>query len=624
MSNESMKVATVTEERKHELLMEARRARLDWVKSSTPYKHSSRTNNNNNHHDHVPSSNDGATKTDPLDVLKDATIVKHIPSTIQVLNCLIQSKEKLPMEKWKEKIDSQQNAIQSRNVINVLDDHAFIFYYQEIIERLCMPESMDLVQGMRRFVRSFNDLVNQPEPNLDKIVHSIQKYLMSIYDAIASHSSWRGDDNTETKMMIETFIYSKCHDMIWNVLVMKQDKSPKDGQLSFSERLDFLQFVRPEHLEIHCVGSDQQSSDFWRDALSRPIALLKSLDYLYSPSQMLRCILELYRAVNHSLKAAVDAMDMDRLVETDGEALPMMPSADDLLPTLILTMIYSQTTTNIPIHLEFIELFATQEQLRGEAGYAFTNLLSAVHFIKEIDFGQDDEDDDAESGKPTLQISPAELKQRLFDFQQQQQQQKQQAMVQSVENKDNKGKHGGMNDQVTQRCANGKDVRIPVSELVAARRRREDITEWARKYIHDLNSTTSSSSSSPPSSDLDQAASYGEETGQSTREIEPLSTTKAVAVVPPPPPLPEGFKRSYRFLATEPDDIRMSDVPSLLEEYRILVRATESLLAERQSILTKQHEFMMKTKKDVLKEALLEASKNVGHETNHDTLTDDS
>jgi hypothetical protein len=181
-----------------------------------------------------------------------------------------------------------------------------------------------------------------------------------------------------------------------------------------------------------------------------------------------------------------------------------------------------------------------------------------------------------------------------------------------------------MNDQVTQRCANGKDVRIPVSELVAARRRGEDITEWARKYIHDLNSTTSSSSSSPPSSDLDQAASYGEETGQSTREIEPLSTTKAVAVVPPPPPLPEGFKRSYRFLATEPDDIRMSDVPSLLEEYRILVRATESLLAERQSILTKQHEFIMKTKKDVLKEALLEASKNVGHETNHDTLTDDS
>lgn len=602
MSNESMKVATVTEERKYELLMEARRARIDWVKSSTPYKKDKPPPPSSSPHN-LP-SNDQSAKTDPLHVLQDATIVKHIPSSILVLDCLVQSKEKLDIEKWKHKIDAQQDAIQSKNLINVLDDHAFMFYYQEIIDRLCMPESMDLVQGMRRFVRSLSDLVNQPEPNVDKIVHSIQKYISSVYDAIASHPSWRGDDNTETKMMLETFIYSKCHDEIWNVLVAKQDKSEQDDKLSFSERLDFLQFVRPEHLEIHCVRSDDhQSSDFWRGVLSRPIALLKSLDHLYSPSQMLRCILELYRAVNQSLKDVVDQINAS---EKEGDELsntPMMPSADDLLPTLILTMIYSQATT-IPIHLLFIELFATHDQLRGEAGYAFTNLLSAVHFIKEIEFGED-----AESGKPTLQIAPAELKQRLCEFQQ--------SRVMNENKRDDgdgnmrseqKKKHdiNGIHGKGTQRRTNNidvKDIRIPVSELVSARRRGEDVTQWARNYIDHMKSP----------SDLEGIAASGEETVHVTnRETKSSPTIKTTT--PPPPPLPEGFKRSYRFLATEPHDIRMSDVPSLLEEYRILVRTTESLLAERQSLWTRQHEIAMKTKKDVLKEALLEASKNVSKE----------
>eukprot|EP00557_Chaetoceros_sp_GSL56_P001273 CAMPEP_0176493056 /NCGR_PEP_ID=MMETSP0200_2-20121128/9352_1 /TAXON_ID=947934 /ORGANISM="Chaetoceros sp., Strain GSL56" /LENGTH=651 /DNA_ID=CAMNT_0017890707 /DNA_START=129 /DNA_END=2084 /DNA_ORIENTATION=+ len=651
-----MKVATVTEERKYELLMEARRTRLDWVKSSTPYKQNPPPSSSSSTSSF---SNERNTKKDPLDVLNNATIVKHLPSAIQVLNCLIQSKEKLDIETWKNKIDTQQNAIQSRNLVNVLDDDAFIFYYQEIIERLCMPESMDLVQGMRRFVRSFSDLVQvqlvnhrhhhhqqqqQPEPNLDKLVLSIQKYIASVYDTIASHPSWRGDDNTETKMMLETFIYSKCHDMIFNVLVTTEEEEEEktsqnndndkddDGRLSFAERLEFLQFVKPEHLEITCfVGIDEQPRDFWRSVFSRPIALLKSLDYLYSPSQMLRCILELYRAVNHALKDAVDQIIQDqqggRTKDGEAEALPMMPSADDLLPTLILTMIYSQMT-NIPIHLRFLELFATQDQLRGEAGYAFTNLLSAVHFIKEMDLRKDTV---VESGKgnPMLQISPVELKQRLTDFQQSilSKQKHDPTSSKSVDGMTNdtkneergNDKHGSQDKETPNYSAKiiNKHVRIPVSELVAARRRGEDITEWARNFIHCHFMESSSGNN-----DLDQTT-CGEETGQSTRETDTL-TEPQQHPPPPPPPLPEGFKRSYRFLATEPHEIRMSDVPSLLEEYRMLVRTTESLLVERQSLLSKQHDFVMKTKKDILKDAFLEASKNVvgNHETNNDTMVE--
>jgi hypothetical protein len=50
---------------------------------------------------------------------------------------------------------------------------------------------------------------------------------------------------------------------------------------------------------------------------------------------------------------------------------------------------------------------------------------------------------------------------------------------------------------------------------------------------------------------------------------------------PNEPPLPSNFSRSYSFLATRPDEIRMSDLPQLLNEYKMLVHTTETLLNER-------------------------------------------
>ena len=50
---------------------------------------------------------------------------------------------------------------------------------------------------------------------------------------------------------------------------------------------------------------------------------------------------------------------------------------------------------------------------------------------------------------------------------------------------------------------------------------------------------------------------------------------------PEEPPLSPHFNRSYSYLSIRPDDIRMSDLPMLLQEYRMLVHATESLLNER-------------------------------------------
>jgi hypothetical protein len=45
--------------------------------------------------------------------------------------------------------------------------------------------------------------------------------------------------------------------------------------------------------------------------------------------------------------------------------------------------------------------------------------------------------------------------------------------------------------------------------------------------------------------------------------------------------LPDGFRRNYTFLNAQVSDIRMADLPQLLEEYNMLVHVTEELLGER-------------------------------------------
>ena len=47
---------------------------------------------------------------------------------------------------------------------------------------------------------------------------------------------------------------------------------------------------------------------------------------------------------------------------------------------------------------------------------------------------------------------------------------------------------------------------------------------------------------------------------------------------PDAPPLTEGFARSYGCVATNPDDVRVSDLLHLLKDYRMLVYATKIMM----------------------------------------------
>ncbi len=695
-------VLTVTPERKHELLMEARHSRLSWVQSaSIPYKQNQESSlalrpgddgvgvhpSSRESEKSSPSAPNKPSKEkeDPLSILNSSPLCQEMPSTIPVLRSLLTTTTDSitnktssigeaatiaqnvldtsvsaayvqTLEKWKEKIQANAASMHRDQLVGALDDHAFLFYYKEVIDRLCMPESMDVVQGMRCFVRTFvalgntltsssssntrttrdkdrdtdgnemkggsntsdgdndrnfgSDVMddNTSNQNLDRLVQSIQKYISSLHESLANHDSWReGTElSSETKMMLDTFIYSKCHQTIMIEGLLVDDQLVR-GEAELGERLDFLDhFVNPAHLEIGCFMDDDtgEGDQKWKSGLKLPVTLLQSLDKMYSPAQMLRCILEVYRGVNNTLKTAI----IERSSHGDGRG----PSADDVLPTLILSIINAKPRKLLTV-LRFLENFATEEQLRGEAGYAYTNLFGATQFIRELDLdvteeGEEDKEDDGRRGaRPSLSIAPEVLKEKLSEFREKLEAVKSTGDV--VENADNDD-HVKVNDESstgdstdytvaddrTDKQSNIlRRIRIPVNEVTAARLRGEDLTEWAKEW--------SVSQQLQYSSNLSTAS--GESTGQTDAEDESVLANTTL-------PLPEGFTRSYKFLATEADDIRMSDIPSLLEEYRMLVRTTEILIMERNAVATKQHKLEMKNKKEHLDHSLAEVSSAIG------------
>jgi aminopeptidase N len=98
---------------------------------------------------------------------------------------------------------------------------------------------------------------------------------------------------------------------------------------------------------------------------------------------------------------------------------------------------------------------------------------------------------------------------------------------------------------------------IPPQKIRAARRRGEDISlEWAIQW-QQQNSNV-------------EIEGLAEDQGNDRAVIDEVTEQ-----------LPPGFSRNYSFLTSRPEDVRVSDLPQLLSEYRMLVHATETLIGQR-------------------------------------------
>lgn len=345
------------------------------------------------------------------------------------------------------------------------------------------------------------------------------------------------------------------------------DKLVKDSEVEMHDKLKSLQFVTPRHLEIRCLASNAKNDI----DLSYPMQQLKSLSNESSPRQMLQTILLAFRGINVALNSTIGQ-----------QSTP--PGADDILPTLILAVLRANPP-GLLTNILFIERFAPVSLLRGEAGYAYTNLCGAIQFLRDLDVDEHMADVSMGDGA-VLSIDPAEFRAGL---------EKCKTIMQAEEEgkKSAKATMDGLKTSSNSVFWDSEvDVGAPCFEMSIAA---SDV-----RHARSLGCTT----------DLDWALQKQKDfmwkdgkvtTKCNTEKVEINGAVDNINLLPfGDPPLPSNFSRSYSYLATSPNDIRMSDLPKLLKEYRMLVHATESLLNERQTWRERERKRLMQMEREKL------------------------
>ena len=95
------------------------------------------------------------------------------------------------------------------------------------------------------------------------------------------------------------------------------------------------------------------------------------------------------------------------IVETLSEIFPSSSSADEILPTLIYTLITSPPEgINVVSNLNFIQRFRTASKVDGEAAYCLVNLEAAISFLETVDLSSLRADEMPE-GPPKSSSNPA-------------------------------------------------------------------------------------------------------------------------------------------------------------------------------------------------------------------------
>ncbi|KAG7365334.1 vacuolar sorting protein 9 VPS9 domain containing protein [Nitzschia inconspicua] len=445
-------------------------------------------------------------------------------------------------------VSTTQISIDKKSTLDITSDPLVLQAYQDLWTSLLWPESSVLVQGMKNFLFNWtqNHFNTDDTPSLSSASTALKTYCKSTVDSLVKSNKnlvTTIEDSSRLRRSMESFVYGQVREVIRKAInesleTPNQESAKEDGDehapamtpSQFEEKLLDLQFVKPSHLEIACLQDDTdkpEESELHR-LLKEPIRALLSVEAYHSPFEKLQQILSVYQGVNAALLEALNK----------GNTGPsILPSADDVLPTIILTCIKAQPQ-NLLQNLQFIEQFAAPEYLRGEAGYAYTNLYGAVQFLQDLDLKGSEQ---AGSSSNQLSINPEDLKQGLE-------------------------KCRKLRDDLVASNSVATTSRVMSNPFVDGRGLPKSLPE-VKISVQEVHSAQARGETV----DLQWAAERQQVQPQEAPTVSSNSRSS----------LPDGFRRSYTFLNAQPSDIRVTDLSQLLEEYRMLVQVTEELLSER-------------------------------------------
>ncbi|XP_074273269.1 vacuolar protein sorting-associated protein 9A-like isoform X2 [Silene latifolia] len=182
--------------------------------------------------------------------------------------------------------------------------------------------------------------------------------------AFRAHPLWAGCSEEELESAgegLEKYVMTKLYD---HVFASVPEDVKADEQL-FEKMALVQQFIRPESLDIKSTFQNESS---WLLAQKE----LQKINLHKAPREKLACILNCCKVITNLLhNAAVTANENT-------------PGADEFLPVLI----YVTLKANPPqLHsnLQYIQRYRSHSRMVSETAYYFTNILSAVSFISNID-----------------------------------------------------------------------------------------------------------------------------------------------------------------------------------------------------------------------------------------------
>ncbi|GAX15379.1 hypothetical protein FisN_8Lh327 [Fistulifera solaris] len=521
-SARSQPTPSVTPPRKEVLLLAARRDRLQWIQEAPlPYRKER-------------NQKDPWEQNDVLFLLKQCHAVSQVPTAIAALEQLYNianggESVVTIAQRIQSLVTKEDQTLALPSGFEVLaqelvakEDDAVVMAYHNFLTHLQDPSCAMLVQGIRRFCRTIQDTKDSAS-----LAKQLTSFVDTTYNSIQSHIAWKGEDlkQSQVRRSLESCIYAHCFahtgSVMWNAEAQKADDM-------FLMKLESLQFITPQNLEIACLEDIASATSDLADFLKGPVEALRAIDLYYSPYEKLDRVLTMYRGVNGALSRALNYHKSSH----DGSTPLKLPSADDVLPTMILAILQAKPK-RLLLNLTVMEEWSPPEYIRGEAGYAYTNLYGAVQFLKDIDL---------EKEPKSLQIGSDELRMGIESCRE--------AVKQKLE----------VNDAVSVDPVSSVSPPVPPrltpNEVRNARQNGETIDlEWALQVIGQRNSNAAvrSSIGSKSRSAFDEATEG----------------------------LPSNFSRKYSFLTACPDGIKVSDISMLLEEYRVLVQTVERLIGAR-------------------------------------------
>ena len=549
-SNNSAEAVSV--ERKEELLLEARVNRLQWIHQvPLPYRK-------------AESPDDPWVQEKGLaSFLKTCHAAALMPSTTKVLSYLYgMEDQRVSSEEVANRIESLLGSLEEDSPHKIVrpgkqlldaeiarnEGNEILTGYRDFWCKLQTPECASLVQGMRTAIRNL-DSVEEPR-SLEEVAKRLLAYIHATFGSIKAHAAWKAKQSTisddRLKHSLESFLYGQCFSLLQSKLWTKETKATEQ---KWMERLAALDFVTPKHLDIACMTADTFNL---KESLAGPIDALLSVDLYFSPYEKLQRILIMYHGINAALKSA-----LNQAAEGGSEKLP---SADDILPTIILTVLKAKPA-RLQANLKVVDTFCPPEYLRGEAGYAFTNLFGGVQFLLDLDMND----------PKSLSISADEFRKGLED-----------SRASFQERLEAKRKRSQLMMPTIDTEISLKHCDVPASEMRSAQERGETVNldwalDWQKKKM-----------------EADAEAAAQKKSRERSASVDDT--------------LPPGFSRNYTFLTARPEDIRVSDLHQLLSEYRMLVHTSETLLGERASRLTAERKKKINKSQDKLLAGIREAS----------------